>query len=243
MLKATLWGGLAASSLLVGAAIAVLVPVPRWLLGLIMAFGSGVLISAVSYDLVADAFELSSGAGIWFGLATGAIVFFVGDHLIDRAGGSERKSADPHPGSSARPILLGTVLDGIPESVVLGLTLVSGEGLSVAFLVAVFLSNLPEAISATTGFVREGAPRARIFLLWGLVVVVSAVAAGLGYALLDTASGQTVAYVQAFAAGAILTMLADSMMPEAFRNARNAAGLATTFGFAVAFAIATIERS
>ena len=244
MFEAVRWGGLAAASLLVGAGLAMAVPVGRRVLGLIMAFGSGVLISAVAYDLVADAFALSSGGGIWLGLTCGAMVFFLGDLLIDRAGGADRKSADAHgPGSSAKPILLGTVLDGIPESVVLGLTLLSGEGLSVAFFVAVFLSNLPEAISATTGFVKEGVRPPRILALWGIVVLVSALAAGLGYGFLDSASSGVIAFVQAFAAGAILTMLADSMMPEAFAYAKGQAGLATTFGFAVAFAIATIERS
>jgi ZIP family zinc transporter len=243
VLEAVLWGGLASASLLVGAGIALVVPVGRRTLGLIMAFGSGVLISAVAYDLVADAYTISDGTAIWLGLLTGAVVFYTGDLMIDRAGGADRKSTDPRPGSSARPILLGTVLDGVPESVVLGLTLLSGEGLSVAFFVAVFLSNLPEAISATTGFVKDGASAHRILRLWGVVVVVSAISAGLGYAFLDAASPAVIAFVQAFAAGAILTMLADSMMPEAFRHASSQAGVATTLGFAVAFAIATLERS
>ena len=128
MFQAVLWGGLAASSLLVGAGIALVATVGRRTLGLIMAFGSGVLISAVAYDLVADAFTLSEGNGVWLGLLAGAITFYTGDLLIDRAGGADRKSPDPRPGSSARPILLGTVLDGVPESVVLGLTLPRGRG-------------------------------------------------------------------------------------------------------------------
>jgi zinc transporter, ZIP family len=246
LIDAIVWGGLAASSLLVGSAVAILFPVGRRALGLIMAFGSGVLISAVAYDLVADAFTSAGGNGIWLGLLIGAATFFVGDLLIDRAGGADRKSADPEPGrapSSAKPIFLGTVLDGVPESVVLGLSLLSGEGLSVALFVAVFLSNLPEAISATTGFIRDGKQPRPILAMWGSVVLVSAIAAGLGFAFFDSASPSTIAFVQAFAAGAILTMLADSMMPEAFKYARTVAGLATTLGFAVAFAIATIEKA
>jgi ZIP family zinc transporter len=246
LIEAIVWGGLAASSLLVGSAIAFFRPVGRRALGLIMAFGSGVLISAVAYDLVADAFASAGGNAIWLGLFVGAVTFFVGDLLIDRAGGEDRKSADPVPGrtpSSAKPIFLGTVLDGVPESVVLGLILLSGEGLSVAFFVAVFLSNLPESISSTTGFLKDGMSPRRIVAMWGLVVLVSALAAGLGFAFFDSASPSTIAFVQAFAAGAILTMLADSMVPEAFRYARNVAGLATTLGFAVAFAIATLEKA
>jgi zinc transporter, ZIP family len=98
-------------------------------------------------------------------------------------------------------------------------------------------------ISATTGFIKDGASRGRIFALWRSVAIVSAVAAGLGFAFFDSASPTTIALVQAFAAGAILTMLADPMMPEAFTNAKSVAGLATTLGFAVAFAIATIEKT
>jgi ZIP family zinc transporter len=246
LIDAMVWGGLAASSLLVGSAVAFLLPVGRRALGLIMAFGSGVLISAVAYDLVADAFASAGGNGIWLGLLMGAVTFFVGDLLIDRAGGENRKSPDPVPNrtpSSAKPIFLGTVLDGVPESVVMGLTLLSGEGLSVAFFVAVFLSNLPEAISATTGFVKDGMHPRPILATWGFVVLVSALAAGLGFAFFDSASPSTIAFVQAFAAGAILTMLADSMVPEAFKYARTAAGLATTLGFAVAFAISTLEKA
>jgi zinc transporter, ZIP family len=243
MIDAVLAGLVAASSLLIGAAIALRVRVHDRALGLIMAFGAGVLISAVAYDLVLEAFETSSaGIAIAIGLLVGSTAFFVGDLMIDRAGGAARKSTDPDPSGSANAIFLGTVLDGVPESVVLGLTLLSGEGVSLAVLAAVFLSNLPEAISATTGFVKGGGTSVRILGLWTIVVVVSALAAGIGYAALGDASAAGIAFVQAFAAGAIITMLADSMMPEAYRHSRAAAGIATTLGFTLAFTIATLER-
>jgi ZIP family zinc transporter len=140
-------------------------------------------------------------------------------------------------------IVLGTVLDGIPESIVVGLTLLSGQGLSIAMVAAVFVSNLPESMAASTGLRRGGVSRLRILGMWALVVLASAAAAALGYALLGGASERWIATVQAFAAGAILTMLADSMMPEAFESGGPAAGLATTAGFALAFAISAWEQA
>lgn len=142
-MSAFLIGLLAASSLVIGATIALAHRVSQSTLGLIMAFGSGVLISAVAYDLVADAFATSGVVGIPAGMLCGAFAFFLGDLLIDRAGGKGRKSSTPVEGGSAKAIVLGTVLDGLPESIVIGLSVLSGEGVSVAVVVAVFLSNLP----------------------------------------------------------------------------------------------------
>jgi ZIP family zinc transporter len=135
---------------------------------------------------------------------------------------------------------LGTVLDGVPESAVLGLTLIEGQ-IGLALLVAVFLSNLPEAIAATSGLKTDGWTARRVFNLWGIVVIVSGIAAAAGFGIFDSSSDRVVAFVMAFAAGAILTMLADSMMPEAFDHAGNLAGLVTTLGFATAFAIQGLQ--
>jgi ZIP family zinc transporter len=237
--------GLATSSSLILGAILALRHEPReHTLGLIMAFGAGVLISAVAYDLILEAVEVSGGPGIALGLAIGAVVFFVGDRMIDRAGGANRKAVRHRDAvGSPKAIVLGTVLDGVPESIVVGLTLLTGGGVSIALFAAVFLSNLPESMAATSGLVKTGVSTARILLLWGVVALISGAAALAGYGLLGDAPPAAVAFVLAFAAGAVLTMLADTMMPEAFEHARREAGLATTFGFVVAFAIAQIERS
>ena len=243
MAESFAWGILAGSSLVLGGIIALRLPISRRLLGLIMAFGAGVLISAVSFELVQEAFETSAGSGgVALGLFAGSLVFFLGDALIDRLGGNERKSSGgSQAAGSALAIVLGIVLDGIPESLVLGLTVLEAGTVSVAFLVAVFLSNLPEAIAATTGLAQSGWTRSRILGLWALVMTVSGLAALAGYALLDTASPRTIAFVLAFAGGAILTMLADTMMPEAFEHGGKLVGLATTLGFVLAFAITALE--
>src|SRR3954469_23616728 len=243
MAAAFLWGLIAGSSLLIGGAIALRFGISQRLLGLIMAFGAGVLISAVAYELVDEAFHTSAGSGgVGLGLFAGAGVFFAGDFLIDRMGGEGRKGSGGEQASgSALAIVLGIVLDGIPESIVIGLSLLEGGGVSVAVIAAVFLSNLPEAVAATTGLALAGWAHARIMYLWTAVMAVCAFSSLLGYAAFDSASPRTIAFVLAFAGGAILTMLADTMMPEAFKHGGKLAGLATTFGFALAFALTTLE--
>jgi zinc transporter, ZIP family len=241
--EAFFWGAVAASSLVVGAVIALVTPIPKRILGLIMAFGAGVLISAVAFDLVEEASNTADGPGtIAVGMAAGAVAFYVGDALIDRMGGDKRKSAT---GAQAEgnglAIVLGAVLDGIPESLVLGIGLLAGTGVSIAFLAAVFISNLPEALSSTAGLSKSGWHRGRILGLWTSVTVVCALSSLTGYALFDGASAAMVAFVQSFAGGALLTMLADTMMPEAFKYGGKQVGLLTTLGFALAFLITTIE--
>jgi zinc transporter, ZIP family len=237
------WGFIAASSLLLGGLLALRRPIGLRPLGLVMAFGAGVLISAVAYKLVEDAFGIAGGRGaVGPGLLVGALAFYFGDLAIDRFGGEGRKSAAGRQDEgTALAIVLGTVLDGIPESIVLGLTLLGGEGVSVVMLVAVFLSNLPEALSSTAGLHKSGWARQRILGLWMLVTVVCAISSLAGYAFFDGASGATIAFVESFAGGALLTMLADTMMPEAFKYGGKQVGLVTTLGFALASFITTIE--
>ena len=242
MSAAFLWGLFAGSSLLVGGVLALRLRIDRSVLGLIMAFGAGVLISAVAYDLVEEALDTTAGGGgVALGLAAGAMTFFVGNLALERRGGKGRKRSSGEQASGAPlAIVLGIVLDGIPESIVIGLGLLAGGGVSVAVVAAVFLSNVPEAIAATTGLAASGWTRARILGLWALVALVSGLASLAGYAAFDDASPRTIAFVLSFAAGAILTMLADTMMPEAFEHGGSKVGLATTFGFGLALALSTL---
>jgi ZIP family zinc transporter len=236
------WGLLASSSLVLGAVLALVFRIPSRAIGLVMAFGSGVLISAVAFDLVEEAAGKASGNGpVLLGLFAGCGVFFGGDWLIDRHGGEDRKDArGAQESGSALSIVLGTVLDGIPESMVIGLTIFEGGAVGAAFLAAVFISNLPESISSTAGLVLGGWRKARILWLWLAVMLVSGLASLAGYGLFQSSSPNTVAFVLAFAGGAILTMLADTMMPEAYEHGGNLAGVAATLGFAVAYLIHTL---
>jgi ZIP family zinc transporter len=237
------WGTLAASSLVIGALVALRFRIGLRAIGLIMGFGAGVLISALAFDLVQEAVDKSSGHGwVVAGLFAGCGVFFGGDQLIDRLGGGERKDADgSQEGGSSLAIVLGTVLDGIPESMVIGLTIFEGGAVGAAYLAAVFISNLPESISSTSGLVSGGWKRSRILWMWVTIALISGLASLAGYGLFQDSPPDTVAFVLAFAAGAILTMLAETMMPEAYEHGGKSVGVVTTLGFAVAFAIHTLD--
>jgi len=238
-LTAGLWGALSASSLLVGAALAIWLRPSNRIVGLVMGFGSGTLISALAYELVPEATK--GDFPVVLGLAAGALTFFFADWIIDRQGGEYRKSIESKKQAGAGlAIFLGTLLDGIPESLVLGMSLALGGTVGVAFLVAVVISNLPEGMASTTSMEDAGMSRKTIFGMWLALLVASALAAALGFVLIELQTGVEGAGVEAFAAGAMLTMLADSMMPEAFEHRGKAVGLVTVCGFIVATALAFI---
>jgi zinc transporter, ZIP family len=237
VIEAFLWGLAAASTLVLGAFVVALHEPGDRNLGLIMGFGAGVLISAVSFELVEEAAVTAEGTGgVALGLFVGALVYFVGDRSL------ERMSAGSEGTAGAIGIVLGTILDGIPESAVLGLTLVQTGEVGIAMVVAVLVSNLPESISASSSLLDDGWARLHVYGLWSSVAVASAVASAAGYGLLDTASPSTVAFVLAFAGGAILCMLTSTMVPEAYERAGRATGLAATLGFALAFFINWAQR-
>ena len=230
LLEATGWALLGASSLLIGAGVAFVLPISKQVLGFVLAFGAGVLISAVAYELVEEAAGFSADPWVVAGsFAVGALAFAAGDIAIEK----RLKGGGDQPGGLG--IVLGAVLDGIPESVVIGASLINEDSASIAVVVAVFLSNVPEAVAASSDLLRDGWSRARIFVMWLVVVVASTAAAGLGYVLLKDASGAWISAIQAFSGGAILTMLADEMIPEAFEYTGHdkTVGIALAFGFAV----------
>jgi ZIP family zinc transporter len=237
------WGLLAASSLVIGAALALVLRMTPRVIGLVMGFGAGVLISAVAFDLVEEGAGLSTGHGaVVGGLFSGCLVFAGGDWLIGRYGGAARKApTGAQQAGSALAIVLGTVLDGIPESMVIGLTIYQGGAVGAAYLVAVFVSNLPEAISSTTGLIAGGWSKARTVWMWVAIAGVSGLASAAGYGLFQDSSPAAVAFVLTFAAGAILTMLANTMMPEAFEHGGRWVGVVTTLGFAVAYTLHLLD--
>jgi zinc transporter, ZIP family len=229
VLEAALWGFVGGLALVVGALMTfALRPSPRTI-AYVMAFGAGVLISAVAFDLTEEAIELGSGVAVGGGLAAGALVYFVGDRLVHRGGRGTRGTEREDP----EGIVLGALLDGIPESAAIGLTLITGGSVSGSFVIAVFISNLPESISASAEL-EPRHPRLWILGLWLAIAVASALAAALGYQLLNDASGDAAAFVKAFAGGAILCMLANTMIPQAVRDGGDGVGLVTVLGFSLA---------
>jgi ZIP family zinc transporter len=238
---AAAWAALAASSLPIGCGLTLWLRPSRRLVALTMGFGAGALISAASYELVLEAVAVRGP--VVLGMAAGAGTFFAADALVDRRGGEHRKRVAPRASveGSGQAIFLGTLLDGIPESFVLGVSLVSGGTVSAAFLVAVFVSNLPEAVAATWSLHAAGWRNRRIVTTWSWVVVVSAAAGLAGYLVVSAVPSADGAFAQAFAAGAVLVMLTDSMMPEAFDHGGRAAGLLVVAGFVVASSLIALE--
>jgi ZIP family zinc transporter len=242
-LQAGLWGLFAGGALVVGALVAWLVRVPQRIVASVMAFGAGVLISALAFDLVDEA-ETSGGlTATVLGFLVGAVAYVLANVALAKRGARHRKrSGDQQPSEGAQAgsgsaIAIGALLDGIPESVVLGLSLLGGNGVGVSVLAAIFISNLPEGLSSAAGMKRSGRSARYVFGVWVGVAVASGAAGLLGCLLLQGASAQLVAAITALAAGAILTMIADTMIPEAFEHTHLYAGLIATLGFLTAFTI------
>jgi ZIP family zinc transporter len=242
-IAAGLWGLLAGGALVLGAAVAWWVPVPPKIIAGIMAFGAGVLISAMAFELVEEAVRGGGLVPTVVGFLAGAVVYVAANALLDRRGARHRKrsggqqpSEDEQSGSRAA-IAIGALLDGIPESVVLGVSLLGGGGIGITVLAAVFISNVPEGLSSAAGMKAAGRGFRYVFGVWTGIAVASGVAALLGNLTLRTASPATIAAITAVAAGAILAMIADTMIPEAFERTELYTGLLATLGFLTAFVI------
>jgi ZIP family zinc transporter len=242
-LQAGLWGVLAGGALVVGALIAWFVNVPRSVVASVMAFGAGVLISALAFDLLAEAESKGGLVPTLTGFLGGAAVYVAANVALAAKGARHRKrSEDQQPSEqeqagSGTAIAVGALLDGVPESIVLGLTLLAGQGVGLPVLAAVFISNLPEGLSSAAGMKRAGRDATYVFGVWCGIAVISGAAGALGVLLLDGASPALVAAITAVAAGAILAMVADTMIPEAFERTHLYAGLVATVGFALSFAL------
>jgi ZIP family zinc transporter len=234
------WGAIATSSLVFGALLGIARTWPGRLIGLVLAFGAGALISAVSFELAAEGIEAAGTRPVAIGLALGALTYFVCDLVIERRASGGRAGARGARGEAGAALALGAFLDGIPEQLVLGIGLAAGEGVSIGLLVAIYVSNLPEAIGSASGMRAAGHSRARISGLWVGVAVLCTIATGAGYALADATAGDFKGAVNGFAAGALVVMLIDSMIPEARESSGRIAGLAATLGFALATGLSAL---
>ncbi len=237
MIGAFGWGALGASALALGAVIAYRLAPGRQAIANVMAIGTGVLIGSIAFELIDEALKTSTVAWVALFVLVGAVVFAIGDWLLDRHGASARKDqSGKQADGSPLAIVLGSVLDGIPESFVLGLTVLQGA-VSVSLFAGIVLSNLPEGMSSSSGLRAAGWSLTRVLRMWLMVIAASAVAAAAGYALLDPQSQRTGALAQAFAAGALLAMLADTLLPEAYQVAGVWTGLLVAVGFAMSLAL------
>lgn len=244
MWDAFFWGALATSSLILGGIIGSRFTFSHRVLGIIMAFGAGTLISAVSYELVYEAVRLGRGTGFpAFGLFAGALTFYLSEILINKYKPGRQTGKEVSQSGLLIPMVLAIILDGIPESIVIGLSIFEGGAVSMAMLVAVFISNLPEAIAGTTGMKSAGWSRGKIALLWIIIAIVCSFASMAGYGLFSRASDHWLSFIQAFAGGAILIMLANSMIPESYERGGKPAGLFTILGFSASVLVIVLENT
>lgn len=246
MQEVILYSIVSGSAILLGAFLGLRFSFSKKLVAYIMGFGAGVLISAISIDLMSDAYEKSKNPVLISIFAiTGALFFVFFDYLIDNAGGKHRRIRDAHAEtreSSGLSLFLGTLLDGIPESIVLGITIANGGAAGIVFSIAIFLSNFPEGLSGTIGMKHSGIQPVRIVMMWTATVLISILAAVIGYQFLGSAGTSVIAACMAFASGAVLAMLCDTMIPEAFGLGGRWIALVTVIGFLIAFLLSEILK-
>lgn len=247
MTTAALWGTVAAASLLLGALLGLARRWPPRLVGAVLAFGGGALIASISYELFAEGLETGGPVPLGLGLAVGGLTYYGANKAVERAGaGRGDDSSAGHARGRRRAqggtsLAIGAFLDGIPEQAVLGIGIAWGTGVSIALIVAIFVSNLPEAIGSASDMRATGAAGRSIVLLWTGVTVVCALATMGGFLVADMVADPMRGAVDGFAAGALLVMLVDSLVPEAREKAGESAGLVTVLGFALAAGLSLLS--
>lgn len=233
---ALFWGAFSSAALYIGEVLAGPMQKRNHATGLIMGFGAGTMISAIAYELI-PATTLEASFWVFVAVLVGALTYFIGDRIVDKGGGGDRQDIDAEAGAgSGAAMFIGALLDGVPEAFILGITLKAGGGISVAFVTAVFVSNIPQGIAGTNSLKAAGYTDRHIFRMWTGLLIATALTAAAGFIVADKVAHGGL-YAEGFAAGAVLTMLADSMMPEAFEHGGKQVGLITVVGYLIAAAL------
>ena len=229
MWTAAMWGAISGSAVFIGAILAMVFKIPSKLIGYVMAFGTGVLMGAAAYELLGEYVDKGEIVSVSIGFLIGAAIFTLLDAIISRKGAAQRKRSGGQ-GNGGFSIFIGTVMDAIPESIMIGASLLSGQSVSWMLVVAIFISNIPEGLSSTTGLKSSGYARWKIYLLWLAVIAISALASFGGYYFLSETDEFVMAGIAAFAAGGIIAMISSTMMPEAYENSGPITGFITAIG-------------
>ena len=263
IIESLLWGFIASIPLVIGCIVALFVSLPKGIIAAIMAFGSGVLVAALTFSLVEEAFSLSQSIPpVVIGFSLGGVSYSVANHILDKKSksgssivsysdtnkntssknGAVRKRKRSHgenagggKSASGLSLLVGSVMDNIPENMALGISLVTGGAVNIVLIAAIFISNFPEGLASTEGMKSNGRSKKYVLAMWSIAVIIGTISTAIGFAVLSKTSPFVISIAISFAAGAILVMLAESMIPEAFEEGGSKIGLAAMAGFTVAF--------
>ncbi|HEX5185272.1 MAG TPA: ZIP family metal transporter [Nitrososphaeraceae archaeon] len=246
VLDSLLWGFIASIPLLIGCIVALFVNLPKSIIASIMAFGSGVLVAALAFSLIEESFSLSQSIPpVIIGFAAGGLSYTLANYYLNKKSlGNIRKRKRSHgedaagsKNASGLALLIGSVMDNIPENMALGISLITGSTVNIVLIVAIFISNFPEGLASTAGMKTNGKSSKQVIILWSIAVFISTMSSVIGFKILSNTSPFLISISISFAAGAILVMLAESMIPEAYEEGGIKIGIATMIGFAIAFAL------
>jgi zinc transporter, ZIP family len=237
MLQALLWGGLAGSALFIGAMVGLYFNLRKQIVAYVMAFGTGVLMGAATFEMLFESAENGGLLATAIGFLCGAILFTFINYLLARKGANQRKRSQQNPsGHSGLAIFVGTMIDSLPEAIVIGISMIDAK-VSMVLVIAIFISNLPEGLSSTIGLKHDQYPKSRILFLWISAFVLTAFCSLAGYMLLDGASEEVIAFINTFAAGGIVAMVSSTMMPEAYEDGGPIVGLITSVGLIISLVL------
>ncbi len=240
MIEALLWGAVAGGALLLGAVVGLFVPIPRKITGFIMAFGTGVLIGAASFELLGKIEGREGYSYVIFGFLIGATLFTSLEFIINKKGGKGRKlSKEKSEGHSGMAIFIGSIMDSIPESVIIGVSLIKENTVSWVIVLAIFISNIPEALSSSVGLRKDGYTKKKILFLWTIVFILTTLSSLFGFIVFKELNELYMYMVSGLAAGGIIAMVASTMMPEAFEEGGPIVGLLSALGLLCSYVLSS----